>query len=208
MTKISGTRILFVGVMMAILATVVYGFVVAGSPSRERARRLDTQKVDALNQVSYSIDEWYRVHGKMPSDLGKLNLDPYVAANAARWIEFSPGKNGEFELCATFTEPTGTNDPYVPRPVTYPVMKGDRSFRHEAGRQCFALQVVSVGAPGTPVTGCSLMAERTTGKVGCYGCSGKVCDTAPVGWVPYEPDGPVGVNYACFAGDQGCQLAQ
>lgn len=210
MSNISGMKVLFTGVIAVIIVTVVYGFTVAGSPGSERARRLDSQKTDALNQVSFAIDEWYRVRGSLPTGLEELNLDPYVRKNAMNWIEYSAKEKGDFELCATFAEPTSADDPRMIYKESYPIAVGavERSFRHEAGRDCFDLRVSYVGKTGQAVAGCQLMVDPPTGKVDCFGCSGANCKTAPAGWVPFEPGGAVGIPYACFDSESGCQLAQ
>jgi hypothetical protein len=96
---------------------------------------------------------------------------------------------------------------------SYPIAvgAGDRSFRHEAGRKCFDLHVAYVGKPGQAVSGCQLMSDPATGKVDCFGCSGANCKTAPAGWSYYSTPtapGTVGIPYACFASENGCQLAQ
>lgn len=206
MAKVTGMRVLFVGVVAVVLATVIYGFTVAGSPAGERAKRLDQQKADTMNQVSFALDGWYSAHGSLPASLGAdlvSGTDPSVLGA----IEYLPGDKGDYRLCATFSAPTDESQ-VGPAPV-YPMPQAlDRSFRHGSGHQCFDLHVSSVGVAGKPVAGCSLMNDPSTGKVDCFGCSGTGCKAAPAGWVPFEPDGPVGVPYSCFASDSGCELAQ
>jgi hypothetical protein len=63
--------------------------------------------------------------------------------------------------------------------------------------------------PSALENSCALMSDPKSGKVGCYGCANGRCSTAPKGWAAHTPKtGSVGIPYACYAGDNGCELAQ
>ncbi len=60
---------------------------------------------------------------------------------------------------------------------------------------------------GKPSNGCQLFKHRQTGQVACFGCAGTVCTTPESNYEPYTPSG-IGIPYACYAGENGCELAQ
>jgi hypothetical protein len=54
---------------------------------------------------------------------------------------------------------------------------------------------------------CVLLQNSETKAVDCFGCYNNICKDAPKEWEPYiKPE--IGIPYACFKNDQGCQLAQ
>jgi flagellar basal body-associated protein FliL len=54
---------------------------------------------------------------------------------------------------------------------------------------------------------CVLLQDPQTRAVDCFGCANNICKDAPTNWIPYvKPE--VGIPYACFKTDKGCELAQ
>ena len=135
---------LVIGIIAVI---VVGGFFVAGSPSEERARRFDDQRVQDLQFIQSEVIFHWQNKGALPENLEVLN-------NATRGI-FIPGDpetdenygyqvTGEldFELCANFNVAGDTSDPlsvrtefYYPKPVA--VNDAQNAWNHEAGPSCF-----------------------------------------------------------------------
>lgn len=54
---------------------------------------------------------------------------------------------------------------------------------------------------------CVLLQDPKTGQIDCFGCSNDICKDAPATWLPYQAR-EMGIPYACFESEQGCQLAQ
>jgi len=54
---------------------------------------------------------------------------------------------------------------------------------------------------------CVLLQNSKTGAVDCFGCYNNICKDATKDWGPYQKP-RVGIPYACFKSNQGCQLAQ
>ncbi len=51
--------------------------------------------------------------------------------------------------------------------------------------------------------------QNQQGKVACFGCGKTVCTTPEAGFEPYDlPQDYIGVPYACYVGENGCELAQ
>lgn len=56
---------------------------------------------------------------------------------------------------------------------------------------------------------CQLMKNKQTGQVACFGCSGTVCKDPSPDYEQYElPPGYMGIPYACYPAENGCELAQ
>ncbi len=56
---------------------------------------------------------------------------------------------------------------------------------------------------------CAMYRPTKGGSVACYGCANGRCSKAPAGWELYTPaKDSIGIPYACFAGENGCELAQ
>jgi hypothetical protein len=54
---------------------------------------------------------------------------------------------------------------------------------------------------------CVLLQNLETNAVDCYGCVDEKCKDAPTDWIIFDrPE--VSTPYACFEGDNGCELAQ
>ena len=54
---------------------------------------------------------------------------------------------------------------------------------------------------------CVLLKNSKTGGIDCFGCVNNICKDATKDWAIYQrPE--MGIPYACFKSDQGCQLAQ
>ncbi len=66
----------------------------------------------------------------------------------------------------------------------------------------------SASPSAKPPEKCTLM-RNAEGVAGCFGCSSGICSNAPDGFSEYVlPSDYVGIPYACFATEKGCELAQ
>mgnify|MGYP006300555451 CR=1 FL=1 len=54
---------------------------------------------------------------------------------------------------------------------------------------------------------CILLQNPQGTQVDCFGCANGHCKDAPIDWIPYQPP-EIGIPYACYETEQGCQLAQ
>jgi len=54
---------------------------------------------------------------------------------------------------------------------------------------------------------CILLKNSKTGQVDCFGCANNICKDATKDWTIYQKP-EMGIPFACFKSDQGCQLAQ
>lgn len=133
-------------VAFVILASVVYGIVLIGSPSAQRAKMMDDQRINDLSNIQSQIvyTQWQN-KGEVPASLDALKdpisgytlpTDPETKLS----YEYKMLSKNSFELCATFrTESLATTDKTIAKPVSYPYVNGmiNENWQHEIGRTCF-----------------------------------------------------------------------
>ena len=140
-----------------VLATIVWAFVVMGSPFTQRALRLDQRRIEDLQSIQWQVVNYWQQRERLPEALADLS-DPISSYMVPRDPEFQKGAAYEyrkisdktFELCATFAKPLSegwveygkgggvmpmrnmavSSEPY------YGGITGE-SWDHEAGRSCF-----------------------------------------------------------------------
>jgi hypothetical protein len=126
------------GVVIAAAAgAIAAGLFAVGSPSAERARRLDQRRVDHLEYIGSMIDLYWTRHGRLPSSLEELSRESGVDIATEdpvtnRKYEYRPS-TGRFELCAVFEHASDQSSPH----------RG-AFWSHAAGRQCFEREVQKV----------------------------------------------------------------
>jgi len=76
-----------------------------------------------------------------------------------------------------------------------------------AGLIAFSLSTLFVPEKKARYQDCVLLQNSKTGAVDCFGCYNGICKDATKDWGLYKQP-QVGIPYACFKNDQGCQLAQ
>jgi len=124
-------------VVFASLAAAAY---VLGSPAERRQIRLDSRRLQDIEVISDSIQNYAKKHGALPQDLATLQKEaeaesgtasrrPPVDPDTRAPYEYTALDAQSYQLCAVFSLPSpDEND------RTY----YDRWRRaHDAGRQCF-----------------------------------------------------------------------
>jgi hypothetical protein len=133
----------------AVLAVLVIGLVLAGSPRTARLQDLDQRRVLALQRIETAIQSHYQDVRALPAALDSLVevkrlvpaelLDPVTGAR----FEYVLLDSVRYQLCATFDQPDSLGDRLGHSPERSP-----RFWSHGAGRTCFRL-VVPVAMRGT-----------------------------------------------------------
>lgn len=143
--------------VVAVLASIVGGFAIMGSPSAARERRFDDQRIAALQNIQWQIVSYWQQKEKFPKSLSDLEDTisgfrlPSDPDNDAAY-EYILGEKMSFKLCATFSQSTiGEGDKlkgrggYGGEGISYPVPAYDGvvggisdNWEHESGRFCFA----------------------------------------------------------------------
>lgn len=135
----SGVDILVASIIAVVVAVVVGGLILLGSPTQERMRRLDSQRVADLRAVASAVDLYWTRHQTLPFSLEELSREPggfvrLMDPDTKRPYEYRVLNGHTYELCAEFVRDwTDQHD------VLYKDF-----WAHGAGRQCFKLEVKEI----------------------------------------------------------------
>lgn len=148
--KLTGIKI-FVGIVtLCVVAGIVTAFFVVGSPSTERARRMDLQRVNNLQQITYALDSYYYNKSTIPENLKDLQgvqdiyIESVVDPKTLEPYAYRKLDATRYELCATF-ELDGNSSPDGRTPVAVPYGGPyDKMWQHVSGTQCYELQVRTI----------------------------------------------------------------
>lgn len=129
--------------IILVIASVVGGFVIVGSPAKQRALRFDEQRVGDLNNIQWQIINYWQNTGRLVNTLADLNdsisgfivpTDPVSKVSYEYLVTTNQTysiKGPSFKLCANFDLPS-TQD------KSYRYISSDNdSWKHEAGKVCF-----------------------------------------------------------------------
>jgi len=133
-------------VSIIILLSVIYGIVLIGSPSEQRAKMMDDQRINDLSSIQSQIvyTQWQN-KGEVPASLDALKdpISGYMLPTdpeTKQSYEYKMISKNSFELCATFrTESLATPDTTAAKPMSYPYVNGmiNENWQHGIGRTCF-----------------------------------------------------------------------
>jgi len=133
-------QVAFYGVIVVTLASIVGGFMVADSPKVAREKKMDAERVAHLDQLSYTLEDYYRQNEGLPENLSEKRFAQFVDPENKQPYEYRKIEKNSYELCATFTR----ESPPIPEEifgVRVPAVN-DRDWRfHEAGRQCYERKI-------------------------------------------------------------------
>lgn len=147
--------------IVLVLAAIVWGFSVMGSPMSQRDLRLDQRRVEDLQSIQWQVISFWQQKERLPKTLDELS-DPIAGYTVPKDPEFEKGRTYEytkyedmsFEICATFTLPMpkgwvenggyGYGGMMAARDIAvssmpYPVPGGSagENWDHDAGRGCY-----------------------------------------------------------------------
>ena len=145
--KAWGIRAFPWAVISVVLAAVVFGFVVAGSPTSRRTERFDERRVQDLSVIQSHVINYWQNKGSLPGNLDELPNDILgvvvpVDPKTGNAYEYRVMGDLKFQLCATF-ETSSTEDvngrKMIPAlPMSYPYPGGEiETWQHGIGRTCF-----------------------------------------------------------------------
>lgn len=138
-----GFRIFLGIVVLAVVAAIVGGLWTVGTPSQERARQYDQQRINELQSIANAIDQYWSRTNLLPTDLNVLvnrreyYLPSLLDPRTGQAYEYHPLGEKKYELCGVF-EMTVDEDPRLPKPYMDPYLQ--RFWHHQSGRVCFALE--------------------------------------------------------------------
>lgn len=133
-------------IIAVVIAAILWGFAVIGSPFQQREKRFDERRVNDLSIIQSQIINYWQRKESLPKELKDLE-DPisgfFVPRDPQTGIDYEyvvdGGKEVKFKLCAVFNNSNlGKLDDTV---KTRPVLPGGEyypdSWQHDSGRQCF-----------------------------------------------------------------------
>src|SRR3989344_87237 len=161
--KAWGIRAFPWAVISVVLAAVVFGFFVAGSPTSRRTERFDERRVQDLSVIQSHVISYWQNKGALPGNLGELPddllgvvvpVDPKTGnAYEYRVVRDLLRSEGDempkpagvvkFQLCAPFEtsnkgDGNGGIRPMPALPMSYPYPGGEvQTWDHGVGRVCF-----------------------------------------------------------------------
>ena len=126
-------------VIVVVVASIVAGFFIIGSPQTERMRKIDDQRVADLQNIQWQIVNFWQSKKRFPKDLNELKDDisgwsSPVDPKTQKPYEYFPGEEFSFTLCADFALESDYAQIELPR---YPSAGAEENWAHPAGRHCF-----------------------------------------------------------------------
>jgi hypothetical protein len=131
--------------LLIILASIIWGFIVLGSPWTQQQIKYDQQKVSDLQNMNYLVQDFYQTQGSLPNSISDLGC-VQSSNNPGTCMDKQTNKPYEYvligqsakayQLCATFnkdsqTTGVGMNPNYYYGPI-------NASWDHPAGHYCFS----------------------------------------------------------------------
>ena len=151
--KSNQMKLLAWAVSFAVLASIVGGFFIMGSPFTLRMKRFDERRVSDLQNIQYQIVNFYQRKGNLPNNLDELKdpiagfnipLDPDSAVSYG-YEKVSDLPTGQaslsFKICADFSLSSDAQIDSKGVTRSVPIFLGDdylnENWQHEKGLVCF-----------------------------------------------------------------------
>lgn len=129
---------------LAVLAAVVAGFCVVGSPSNARAVENDQERVAALQSMQYQVTNFWQQKQRLPNTAQEL-IDPAspeplpVDPQTGAIYEYEKVGEYDFALCANFeTDSQKAQQSEKGNRAPYDVPTDMSSWEHGIGETCFS----------------------------------------------------------------------
>jgi hypothetical protein len=130
---------------VVIVGAIVASFLIVGSPSQQRATRMDEQRLWDLKSIQNEVLNYWIEKEELPATLEDLEnaftgFQPPVDPNSDKPYTYTVTSELEFEVCATFeTEVTqdGNKNAYPIMPYGYRDASSD-VWTHGIGTTCFS----------------------------------------------------------------------
>lgn len=142
-TKTKTTKILAWILSIVVLASVVAGFFIIGTPAEQRERRFDEERVGDLQVLQSQIINYWTQKEELPAELDDLQdsisgfVPPKDPATDLPYEYYIIG-DLSFELCATFeTSSKDFGSGYKGGRYISPYELFQQNWEHEAERTCF-----------------------------------------------------------------------
>ena len=162
--------IVFGASVAAVVASVVAGLILLGSPAEERERRIDERRVADLHGIAAATDLYWSRHARLPTSLDDLTTEPGLRINTRDPVSseiygYRALDSVRYEICATFDRESGAvrGERTTPPPVVLASCQGCHGpgsvsaqaradgpgaahlnlrdvWAHRSGRQCYQMR--------------------------------------------------------------------
>jgi hypothetical protein len=139
--------------ILIFMVSIIYSFLIMGSPAKQRLLRLDEKRVTDLQSIQYQIITYWQQKEKLPENLSVLSNSmngfslpvPPEFQNGEKYeFTIKDEKKLTFELCADFSLPIQkgwqennyTNT--MPTSLEINRVGGNESWNHDVGRTCYS----------------------------------------------------------------------
>ncbi len=136
-------KILTVTVSVIVIASIIIGFFIIGTPTDQRDRRFDEQRIQALQTLQGQIIDYWTKKNVLPPNLSNLedNISGFVTPkdpSSKQSYEYAVKDSLTFELCATFAK-SNQEDNFNDRATKYPypIDQFQQNWSHATGRTCW-----------------------------------------------------------------------
>lgn len=139
--------------IVIVVAAIVSGFVIVGSPAKQRALRFDQERINDLQTIQWQVISYWQRKEALPPKLedtidsisgNPIPTDPDTGAQYGYAVK-GPLK---FEICADFSLGSedlkgrgqygyGAGGSLMARDTSYAYSDSDQNFEHKAGKACF-----------------------------------------------------------------------
>ena len=126
-----------------ILASIIVGFFIIGTPAVQRERRFDEQRVENLQTLQSQIINYWTQKEVLPQNLGALedSISGFIVPkdpDSDSPYGYNVIDSLSFELCATFKTSSDDFGPTSKRARTIsPYDSFQQNWSHQAERTCF-----------------------------------------------------------------------
>src|SRR5207244_733873 len=93
---------------VVVLGIIISGFIVVGTPGKQRAIRFDSQRVSDLSNIQWQVVSYWQQKGKLPASLADINDSisgrsiPTDPENKSEY-KYNVKSPMQFELCGVFS---------------------------------------------------------------------------------------------------------
>lgn len=125
---------------LLVIASIVLGFMVMGSPLTARMKKFDSIRISDLQTIQWQVINFYQAKGALPVSINDLK-DPissvYIPSDPETKEAYIFEKTGpmSFDLCATFSR-NALNDA-IDTSSPYYDFRSENNWKHAAGKNCF-----------------------------------------------------------------------
>lgn len=140
-------KVLAIVLAVVVLGSIVGGFFIVGTPTKQRARKMDEKRVSDLQTIQIQVVDYWMKKKVLPTNLDALqdNISGFSVPEDPdlRTYEYILVEPLKFELCANFS----TSDKDYPsrgkNTLAYDSMYSafQQNWDHEAGRVCFSRSI-------------------------------------------------------------------